>query len=154
MTPVTHRLGIACLALTLLAACGGDDGPTSPKAVDLSGTWRITFTNLSGSGITCGTTGIDYVISQTGSTFTGSSPSTYRFTCTDGVSTESETLTGAVITNGQIDGSQVAFDLATSAAHQTGMVSGNSLTGSATWTLDLGGAGTVVLRGQFGGVRL
>jgi len=154
MTAAKRRLGIACLTLAVLSACGGNDGPTAPKTVDLSGTWRITFTNLSGSGVTCGSTGIDYVISQTGATFTGTSNSTYTFTCTDGVTTLSDTFTGAVITNGHINGSAVDFDLATSSAHQTGTVSGNSITGSATWTVDLGGSGTVVLRGQFGGVRL
>lgn len=153
MISATRRLAAAILGLALLAACGGD-GPTEPKLVNLSGTWRVTYTNLTGSGITCSTTAIDYLISQSGSTFTGASNSTYTITCTDGVNTLSETLTGAIVSNGHINGSALEFDLATSAAHQTGTVSGNSMSGSATWTLDLGSSGTVVLRGQFGGVRL
>jgi hypothetical protein len=153
MSPTSLRLGVLGLVLSLLSACGGDS-PTGPKTADISGTWRITFTNMSGSGVTCGTSAIDYVISQNGDTFTGTSNSTYSLGCTDGVSSQSETLTGAIITNGHLSGSSITFDLATSAAHQMGTISGNSVSGSATWTIDLGTSGSVVLRGQFGGARL
>lgn len=154
MTAGLRRLGLACLALVVLSACGGSDGPTSPRTVDLSGTWRIAFTNLSGSGITCNTTAIDYFVTQTGTTFSATSNSTYIFTCTDGIDTVSDTATGAIISNGHVNGSAIDFDLATTSAHQTGTVTGNSVSGSSTWTLDLGGSGTLVLRGQFGGVKL
>jgi hypothetical protein len=154
MTPAIRRLAAASLGLALLAACGGSDGPTAPRTPDISGTWRVSFSNLTGSGITCGSSAIDYVISQSGSTFTGTSSSTYTLTCTDGINTLSQTFTGATISNGHINGSAIDFDLATSAAHQTGTLSGNSMSGSATWSIDLGNSGTVVLRGQFGGVKL
>jgi hypothetical protein len=154
MTPVLRRLGLACLTLGLLSACGGSDGPTSPRTVDLSGTWRVAFTNLSGSGITCSTTGIDYLITQSGSTFTGTSNSVWILSCTDGITSVSDTAMGALISNGHVSGSTIDFDLATSSAHQTGTVSGNSMTGTSTWTVDLGSSGTLILRGQFGGVKL
>jgi hypothetical protein len=153
MTSTSLRLGALGLALSLLAACGGDS-PTGPTTADIAGTWRITFTNMSGSGVTCGTSAIDYVVSQSGDTFSGTSNSTYTLSCTDGVSSGSEVLTGSIITNGHVSGSAISFDLATSAAHQTGAISGNSVSGSATWTIDLGTSGSVVLRGQFGGARL
>jgi len=154
MTCTMRRLLAVTLSLAALAACGGGDSPTEPRTINLSGTWRITYTNMTGSGITCGTTAIDYVISQSGTTFSGTSSSTYTITCTDGVNTLSETFVGAIITNGHINGSAIQFDLATSSAHQTGTISGNSMTGTASWTLDLGSSGTVVLNGQFGGLRL
>jgi hypothetical protein len=154
MTPALRRLAIACLALALLSACGGSDGPTAPRTADLSGTWRVAFTNLSGSGITCSTSGIDYTISQNGGTFTGTSNSAWILSCTDGVTSLSDTAVGAVISNGHVSGTTIDFDLATSSAHQSGTVSGNSMTGTSTWTLDLGSSGTLILRGQFGGVKL
>ena len=153
MTPISRWSLLAIFAVGLLTACGNDSG-TGPSTPNIAGTWRITFTNLSGSGVSCGTTAIDYVITQSGNTFTGNSGSTYTFSCTDGVNTVSQSITGAVITNGQITGTSISFDLATNAAHQTGTLSGNSISGTSTWTLDLGSSGTVVLSGQFGGLRL
>jgi len=153
MTPSRLSWAVIGLAAALLSACGGDN-PAGPSVANIAGTWRITYSNMSGSGVTCGTTAIDYVITQSGATFTGTSNSTYTFTCTDGVNTVSQTATGGIITNGQINGSSITFDLATSSAHQTGTLSGNSITGTSTWTIDLGSSGTVVLIGQFGGLRL
>jgi len=153
MTPSRLSWAVIGLVAALATACGSDN-PAGPSIANVAGTWRITFTNMSGSGVTCSTTAIDYVITQSGATFTGTSSSTYTFTCTDGVNTISQSVTGGIITNGQITGTSISFDLATNAAHQTGTLSGNSISGTSTWTLDLGSSGTVVLIGQFGGLRL
>jgi hypothetical protein len=68
--------------------------------------------------------------------------------------TVTETFTAAIITNGRITRNTVSFDLATSVAHQSGTVSGDTMTGTATWTLDLGTSGTIILRGPFAGHRV
>ena len=151
MHPWTRRL-TPLLALVLFAACGGD-GPAGPGAISISGAWRITWTNMSGSGVSCSTSSIEIQITQSGTTFTGSSNSSWTLTCIAGGATDSETFTGAAITSGQISGSTITFNLATSAAQQTGSISGNSISGTATWTLDLG-TGTLVLTGQFGGLKV
>jgi hypothetical protein len=53
-----------------------------------------------------------------------------------------------------VNGSQVTFNLATSDAAQTGTVSGNSMSGTAHWRLDLGSPyGVVTLDGNWGSVR-
>jgi hypothetical protein len=80
--------------------------------------------------------------------------STYTLSCTDGITTLTDTLTGAIITNGRITGNAISFDLASSAAHQTGTVSGDTMSGTATWTLDLEASGTIILRGPFAGHRV
>lgn len=137
----------------VLGACG-DGGGTSPSPANIEGTWSLAWTDMSGAGIACSTTPIVYQITQNTTTFTGNSTSTYIISCTDGVTTVEDTLTGAIITNGRINGNSISFDLATSAAHQTGTVTGNTMSGTATWTLDLGSSGTVVLSGSFAGNRL
>lgn len=38
-----------------LAGCGSDS--TGPKVPDISGTWTLSLTNLSGSGISCSSSG-------------------------------------------------------------------------------------------------
>jgi hypothetical protein len=154
MPRFVRRTLLASLFVNLLIACGGGDDSTGPSPADLEGLWRITYSNVSGDGITCGTSAIDYTISQSGRTFTGTANSVYILQCTDGVSLVSDTLIGAIITNGHIDGRSVEFDLANSTFHQSGTISGNSISGTATWTVDLGDSETVVMRGRFGGARL
>ncbi|HWA16430.1 MAG TPA: hypothetical protein VG817_08350 [Gemmatimonadales bacterium] len=154
MPRFVRRILLTSLFVNLLIACGGSDDSNGPSPADLEGRWRITYSNVSGDGITCATSAIDYTISQSGRTFTGTSNSVYILQCTDGVSLASDTLVGAIITNGHIDGRSVEFDLATSTFHQAGTISGNSISGSATWMVDLGSSGTVVMRGRFGGARL
>ena len=141
---------LAVLFVFLLMSCNSNPTGSSTPA-DISGTWGISYTNLQGSGISCSTSRITYTITQTGSTFTGSSTSTYTLTCVQGT-TQTSTASGAVISNGNVNGSSISFDLATSAYHQAGVISGNSISGTCTWSLAVGGS-TVVLTGQFGGTR-
>ena len=148
-----HLLALGAALGVVLGACGDGDG-TGPNPVDIAGTWSLAWTNMSGSGIRCQTSAIEYQIVQNGTTFTGNSNSTYTLSCTDGITTLTDTLTGAIITNGRITGNTVSFDLASSAAHQSGTVSGDTMSGTATWTLDLGTSGTIILRGPFAGHRV
>ncbi|HET8836269.1 MAG TPA: hypothetical protein VFN08_16175 [Gemmatimonadales bacterium] len=59
-----------------------------------------------------------------------------------------------IIVNGTIDGNAIAFDLDTQDFHQTGSVSGSSMSGTARWTFDLGGStGIVVLNGNWAAAK-
>jgi myosin-crossreactive antigen len=146
-------------ALLVLAGCGGSDstGPTPPANV--GGTWRFNWTNMAGTvgnlgSISCQATGVNATLSQSGVTFTGTIIGEYLVACTAGGQTASDVVSGGVITNGIVNGNQVSFNLATADASQTGTVSGNSMSGSATWRLDLGSPyGVVTLRGSWGGSR-
>ena len=59
------------------------------------------------------------------------------------------TASGSVV-NGSVSGNTVNFDLDTQDFHHTGTLSGNSMSGTATWTFDLGApVGEVTLSGNW-----
>jgi hypothetical protein len=139
------------LLLLALAACGGDS-PSEPSDADIDGPWRISYSNLSGSGLTCGTpVAANLDLNQNGGAFTGSyGPLTLR--CTDG-NTSAEASFEGVVANGTVDVNAVSFDLDTQDFHQTGTVSGTSMSGTARWVVDIGGGTTVTLNGNWSAVR-
>lgn len=140
------------LALLLVAGCG-DDGPTAPDPSTLNGTWSASFTSLSGSGITCSTTPVTATLTASGNTFTGNY-GTGTMTCAAGGQSESAPIPGGVIVNGTINGNAVTFDLDTPELHQTGTLSGNSMSGTAVWQLDLGPPyGVIALTGSWSATK-
>ena len=157
MRTATPRLrGIIGLSFctVILAACGGDDdSPTGPSLIDITGTWRISYTNLNGDGGSCFTSPIDFQIIQIGTTFSGSSNSTWSTTCTVGGDTSVSTVTGAQINNGQISSSTITFDFGLSTFENEGTVSGNSMSGTSMWVVETP-VKTFHLTGQFSGVKL
>jgi len=52
-----------------------------------------------------------------------------------------------------VDINAVEFDLDTQDAHQSGSVSGNSMSGTAQWRFDLGGGQIVTLNGNWSAVK-
>jgi hypothetical protein len=94
---------------------------------------------MNGPDITCSADGGRLELNQTTGRFTG----TYRvqtLTC-NGMS--SNVSTGAVL-NGTIQGNQLAFDLNDAAFHQSGTLTGDEMSGSATWTLSIDGTAHTV----------
>lgn len=141
------RRWIAAVSVVfVLAGCSGDDGTTGPQGsqhADVSGIWTYNATNLSGTyqgvGIACSIEGMSLTLTQSGTTFSGSTgPSTA--TCAAGGQVESIQLGGTVVVNGAVDGNSVSFDIETSDYHHTGTVSGNSMSGTCSLRLDLGDA--------------
>ena len=132
------------------AACGGDKS-TGPSDANIEGSWQITFTNMSGSGVSCNSNAFPLQISQSGSTFTGSY-GVGTFTCTGPGGSASGNVQG-VVANGTVDINAVEFDLDTQDAHQSGSVSGNSMSGTAQWRFDLGGGQIVTLNGNWSAVK-
>jgi hypothetical protein len=142
--------------LAFAFACGGDNGagpagPNSNPATNLSGDWRYATANVSGSGISCSSSGTVLTITQQGNAFSGSY-SGGTLTCTTGGPTQSVAVgTGAVVA-GTVSGSTVSFDLDTSDWHDTGSVSGNSMSGSVTVRLAVDYQ-TFTLTGNWGASR-
>jgi len=128
-----------------LFACGGGDSQ-GPKLADVAGAWRATWTNMSGGGHSCGLT-LAMTLTHQGTAFTGSYSN--AIVACDGQS--SAPFTGTVV-NGAVNGDQVSFDLDTTALHQTGSLSGASMSGPATWTLS-SGTSTIVLTGSWAATR-
>jgi hypothetical protein len=143
---------LSALLLLAAAACGGGDDLAGPSHAQIGGTWRITFTNMSGSGVTCSTSNGNMTLTHSGATaFTGSyGPIT--LTCTDGNETLSGTFSGVVV-NGTVNVNTVAFDLDTQDVHQSGTVNGNSMSGSSQWDLDVGAGQSVRLNGNWSAAK-
>jgi len=143
--------GLGALAVLGLFGCGGGDS-TGPSNARVGGAWTFTATNLSGSGVSCAFGGAPMTLTQSGTTFSGTyGPGT--MTCTAGGQPVSGQFQGTIV-NGTVDGNAVAFDLDTQDFHQTGSVNGNSMSGTARWTFDLGGSvGVVVLNGNWSAAK-
>ena len=143
------------LALAIaLVGCGGDDnsGPSTPANV--AGAWTASLSNLSGGGVSCSSSAPTQLsLDQTGSTFTGSYQGG-EMTCIGPGGTSSFAITPGTVINGTVEGNSITFDLDTPDAHQTGTVSGNSMSGTARWRLDLGAPiGVLTLNGNWGAAR-
>jgi hypothetical protein len=138
-------------AALLASACGGGDS-AGPSDANLAGSWTLSASNVSGQGVSCGLGNTPVTISQSGGTFTGTyGPGT--ITCVAGGQSSSGTTQGTIV-NGTVDVNAVQFDLDTQDFHHTGTVSGNSMSGSVRWTIDVGGSiGVVVLNGNWSAAR-
>ena len=133
----------ALAALLLLAACGSDStGPAEPAQI--SGDWRFTWT-MSGSGFVCVSVG-DFAIQQSGSEFSGVQEGLGVLDCqgADPMQYGGETIVG-----GELDGDDLSFRLGTISGPNSGTVTGSSMVGDATWTVQ-----GLVLAGDFTAVRL
>ena len=159
---VVYWLPLPALLLAI-AACGND--PSEAGSTDVTGQWRITFSNMSGGGASCSSATGDMSLSTSGATFSGTyGPLT--LSCTTATSSFQDTLQGAVA-NGSLGVNAVSFDLDTPAFHQTGTTNGcipgecdvpsvprpTSLNGTARWTIDLGGGQASTLNGPWSAVR-
>jgi hypothetical protein len=139
------------LALVLIGACG-DDG-TGPGATNLTGTWSASVSNMTGTGVSCSSTSpTQLTLTQTGVTFSGSYDGG-AVSCSTPGGTLSSPLGSGLVTNGLVNGNSVSFDLDTPEQHQTGTVSGTSMSGVAQWQVDYAGLGTVTLNGEWEATR-
>jgi hypothetical protein len=135
-----------------LSSSGCGDDATQPGP-DVNGTWEYNATNIAGTGVSCGISGITMNLSQSGSTFTGTySPGSV--TCTGPGGTFTDQFDPGVVANGSLIGNNVSFDFDTSDMRHTGTLAGNSISGTVTVRGDLGDPiGEVTLTGPFAAVR-
>lgn len=143
------------LALLLpLFACGDDS--TGPEE-NLNGTWRFTYSNMTGSfigtNVTCNVTALDATLTVTGNTFSGIQQGSGSMTCNVGGQTQVFQLTGNTIVDGQISGSTVTFRLGSVNGQHTATLSGTSMTGTAQWVITQGNA-SITLNGQFAAAKI
>lgn len=142
--------------LVALAGCGSDDGdgptgPSEPENADVGGSWTYNASNmsgtLSGSTVSCSIGGTAMTLNQTGTTFTGST-SGGTLTCSGEGQTVSEPLGSGTVVNGSVDGDEISFDFDTSDWRHQGTVSGSSMNGTVTITLQLDDQ-VVILNGNW-----
>ena len=147
---MTIRSFVSAAVLAVIPFLVSCSDATSPKA-NLSGQWTYNISNASGSGISCNVTGVTLSLTQSGSTFTGTT-SGGLISCSGPGGTASEGLGGDVVANGQVNGNAVQFDISTQDIHNSGTLSGNSISGTVTLRFASGGV-TFVLNGNFTAVR-
>lgn len=135
------------IAISTLAACGDSTSP----GVDVAGSWLYSVSNLTSGSVTCASSGTTLSITQSGTTFSGSY-SGGTITCLTPSGSSSGLIgTGAVV-SGSISGNVVTFDLDTGDWHNSGSISGGSMSGTVSVRLTISGT-TYVLSGSFGAAR-
>lgn len=118
-----------------LAACSGDS--TGSSGPQVAGVWRLDITNFNSGPVSCLDTGVTMTLQQAGESFSG----TYsggQFKCSSAVGSDSAPTSGKVV-HGSLSGTSVQFDLDTTAWHQTGTISGTTMSGLVNATLVVGG---------------
>jgi hypothetical protein len=133
-----------CLSAgALLTACSS----TGPK-IDVTGNWSYTASNLTGGGVTCNESGAALILAQTGSTFTGSYAG-LMLTCTGpGGSGTIGPAIGQIVA-GIVDGGSITFEIGNSGWTNTGSVRGRSMSGNATYVVNLGSQGNLTMTGTW-----
>lgn len=145
------------LILGSLVGCGGDSmGPEGTSLPQVGGSWTYAAPNMTGTlsggaSVTCSFSNVPITISQTGSTFTGSTNGGSFICSAVGVS-DGGTFGSRIVVNGELDGSDVEFDFDGPDWHHTGSINGNSMSGQATAIIETG-SGSVVLRGSWSAAR-
>jgi hypothetical protein len=144
-------------ALAAVGAISGCAASTGPK-VSVGGTWKYEAQNLAEGGtVTCAVTNMTLTLTQTGSTFAG----TYSGANADCMFASTHLAfalsSSGTIVDGRIDGDQVSFDMGDHLWSQTGAISGNSMNGNATITLNSGidtlGSSVITVSGQWAAVK-
>jgi hypothetical protein len=127
--------------LGVLAGCGGESGGLAVDAADVTGSWNAVWQGMNAPGVSCSADGGRLDLTSTGGGgFTGSFQVT-TLTCNGSTGRASS---GAVV-NGNVFQDQVVFDLNDASFHQTGRVSGDAMSGQATWTLVISGTAHTVI---------
>ena len=128
------------VALLPLLACSDSTGTDA----DLNGTWRFTYTNLAGSyiglNVQCTLGDVEFALTQSGDTFSGTQVGSEQLTCTAGGTTVADTeLANFTIVNGQISGNSVTFQFGTVPGQNNATLSGDSSMSGTTQLLITGG---------------
>lgn len=151
-------LAAAFSGAMLLAACGGGDDSNGPSTTGLGGTWRFAWPamtgTVNGNALSCNVSGVTMVLVQTGATFSGTQSGSATMTCSaNGQQVISQAIGGETIVNGTISGANVAFELGSIPGPHTGTLAGTSMSGGATWSIDLGGGTVVTMTGSWNAAR-
>ncbi len=65
-------LALSIFLLGPIVACSGDGGgSTGPTQIDLTGTWSVTMSPITGHGLTCTISGLNVTLAQTDTVLTG-----------------------------------------------------------------------------------
>jgi hypothetical protein len=147
---------IGCAAVAAIAGCSQE--MAQPPAA-LAGTWTFRYVMATEDGATC-SGNMQFTISQTDQTFTGSQQGAAALACVD-VAPAIGSLDGSnntvfaneVISGGVASESEVAFALNTLNGANTGTVTKDGMSGESTWQIPVNPRGTVAMRGNWTAVK-
>jgi hypothetical protein len=137
----------AALLLILLTACGKDSsGPSTPN---VTGNWIYNTSNLSGGGLSCSSFGTAMMLTQQGTTFSGS----YSGGTLSCVGVGSSNIGTGTVVSGILAGANgIAFDMDTQDWRNTGTITGTSMSGTVRVKVN-DGTTDQVLNGSFAASR-
>ena len=116
-------------------------------------TWKFELPGLVGGGISCAIRGASLELVRQGTALEGSYGDG-ELTCTDSTGQPKDLGPAeGMLVNGKLEGSRISFDLDSPDAHQTGIMSADSMVGTATWMLDFGDRGILRLTGPWRATR-
>jgi hypothetical protein len=144
------KLALLTTGIIALSACSADS--TGPSVPQVSGQWAYNASNLAGGGLSCSISGVRLILTQVRNTFSGSTNGGNLNCVAGAVTLVHSAIANDVIANGQINGNSVSFDIGTSDLHNTGTLSGNSLSGQLSARINTGSS-ILTLIGNFSAVR-
>lgn len=124
------------LLLGALALLGGCGDATGPRVALLTGTWTYSVPDIKIGLQHCAITDVTLALEQSGSTLTGTT-SGGTSTCVNG---KPQPVPSFPISQGRAVGGRVTFTIADAAVRNDGMLSGNTVTGTATFHDEFGQA--------------
>lgn len=148
-----------CMAAVLtLSVVGCGDSSTGPRQAQIGGEWRFLFQDMTGVlfglVVVCEVGAADFVITQTGTSFSGIQVGQTTVACfVDGELASGGVIDSETIVGGQIDGAIVTFRLGSLEGLHQATVTGSSMIGTAQWTLSQEGI-TVQLSGDFTAAKI
>jgi len=147
--------GLGLGAVMVCCAACGSDGPSAPASADVAGTWVYRSAMLSGDGVECDFYGLTLSLVQSGQRLLGS----YEIPLPQCFSLNGAFIGPAIsgTLNGTVTGSALMFDFAQSGVVSsyvgTGVLASDSLSGTATMRMPLGGEDTATLTGTWSAER-
>jgi hypothetical protein len=130
MTVLAVSAALACTDITGMQGINSGTGGT----VNLTGSWSYSMSNVESPPVTCSSSGTVLVITQNGTSFSG----TYSggtLTCGAGGSPQVLGIAPGSIAAGTRSGSNITFNLTNDGWRNAGTAGGNTMSGSVTLRL-------------------
>lgn len=143
-----HRAVLAILTCGVLIACGSSSAPNTP---DVSGTWNLTMSDLTGPGVTCTATGTTLHLTTSRAAFSG----TYsggEYTGTDGCATTTFDVGSGNVVDGNVVRNDVVFEFGSPDNPFSGQLTTAAMSGTVTITAQSTG-GPITLTGNWSATR-
>ena len=145
-----RRAAVRAVVLFALVAAGGCE--LVDPAEDVAGTWLFSARNLSGAGVGCEVEGLQLLLDQDGTRFSGTATDG-ELVCVQNDEVTEVQLGSLPVISGRLVGSRVSFAIGSAEWTVEGTLAAGSMTGT-TQLLVGEPVGNVTVSGQFGAARV